>query len=230
MDKIIQREKSIIPACDVPLDLYEKIVKDTTDVDCVGAYKIGFELGLSYGLPKVVELTRKYNDKPIIYDHQKAGTDIPATGKKFARIMRNAGVDAVILFPRTNDYKTHEAWVKASQDQGLGVIVGGEMTHQQNPPHYSEIMDIYSDAASFGVKDFVVPGNKPESIRRIRVVIEDEIELTNVAYYAPGFVAQGGVISEGAKAAGKRFHAIVGRTVYTAQDIRKAAVDLSSKL
>ena len=51
MDKIIQRERSIIPACDVPLDLYERIVRDTADVDGVGAYKVGFELGLSCGLP-----------------------------------------------------------------------------------------------------------------------------------------------------------------------------------
>ena len=100
MGKIIQRERSIIPACDVPLDSYERIVRDTTDVDGVGAYKVGFELGLGYGLPRVVELTRKYNGKPIIYDHQKAGTDIPDTGKNFARTMKNAGVDAVIFFPQ----------------------------------------------------------------------------------------------------------------------------------
>src|SRR3989304_3889003 len=126
MVKIIQRERSIIPACDVQLDLYERIVKDTTNVDGVGAYKVGFELGLSYGLSRVVELTRKYNNKPIIYDHQKAGTDIPDTGKNFAGTMKNAGISAVILFPQSGP-ETQRAWTESAMEKGLVVIVGGLM-------------------------------------------------------------------------------------------------------
>ena len=233
MVKIIQRERSIIPACDVQLDLYERIVKDTTNVDGVGAYKVGFELGLSYGLSRVVELTRKYNNKPIIYDHQKAGTDIPDTGKNFAGTMKNAGISAVILFPQSGP-ETQRAWTESAMEKGLVVIVGGLMTH----PRYvrsqggyiddEAIMEIYFNAAEMGVTDFVVPGNKPDKITEIREALERK--GVSPTFYAPGFVAQGGSISDAAKAAGNSWHAIVGRGIYEANDIRKAALELTSQL
>lgn len=233
MDKIIQRERSIIPACDVPLDLYERIVRDTADVDGVGAYKVGFELGLNYGLPRVVELTRKYNGKPIIYDHQKAGTDIPDTGKNFARTMKNARVDAVIFFPQSGP-ETEKAWIKAAFEQDLGVIIGGLMTHSKyvrSEGGYladEATMEIYINAAELGVSDFVVPGNRPNDIRRIRETLEQR--GVSPTFYAPGFVAQGGSISEATKVAGNSWHAIVGRGIYEAKDIRKAALEHTSQL
>ncbi len=233
MGKIIQRERSIIPACDVPLDLYERIVRDTADVDGVGAYKVGFELGLSHGLPRVVELTRKYNSKPIIYDHQKAGTDIPDTGKNYAKTMKNAGVDAVIFFPQSGP-ETEKAWIEAAFEQDLGVIIGGLMTH----PRYvrseggyladEAIMEMYLNAAELGVSDFVVPGNRPDDIKRIRETLEQR--GVSPTFYAPGFVAQGGSISDAAKVAGNSWHAIVGRGIYKAEDIRKAALEHTSQL
>ena len=173
MTRIIQSDRSVIPACDVPLEVYERIVKEIGDVEKIGGYKVGFFLGLDYGLPKVVELTRKYTDKPIIYDHQKAGTDIPDLGVKFVDICKKAGVDAVILFPQSGP-ETEEKWIKAAQEKDLGVIVGGLMTH----PRYvrseggyladGAIMEMYSNAADLGVADFVVPGNRPDDIKRIR--------------------------------------------------------------
>lgn len=233
MGRIIHRERSIIPACDIPLQDYIGLVADTADVEGVGGYKIGFYLGLGYGLDKVVNLTRKLTNKPIIYDHQKAGTDIPDTGSKFVEVCKNSGVDAIILFPQSGP-ETEKAWIKSALDQGLGVIVGGLMTH----PKYKRseggyiadeaIMEIYVNAADLGVKDFVVPGNKPDAIREIREILENKgIAPT---FYAPGFVAQGGEISNAAKTAGYSWHAIVGRGLYEAKDIKQVALDLTSKL
>src|SRR3989344_1534313 len=118
MTTIIPQQKSIVPACNVSLDLYERIVKETANLDSLGAYYVGFELGLMHGLPRVVELTRKYSSKPIIYDHQKAGTDIPDTGRNFAKTMKNAGVDAVIFFPQSGP-ETERAWIEAAMEQNL---------------------------------------------------------------------------------------------------------------
>jgi orotidine-5'-phosphate decarboxylase len=214
MGKIIQRKRSIIPACDMSLEVYEEIVRDTADVEGIGGYKVGFFLGLDYGLPKIVEMTRKYTDKPIIYDHQKAGTDIPDMGKKFMDVCRRAGVDAVILFPQAGP-ETERAWIESALENDLGVIVGGLMTH----PKYvrseggyladEAIMEMYLNAADLGVTDFVVPGNRPEDIRRIRETLEER--GISPTFYAPGFVAQGGEITEAAKVAGDSWHAIVGR-------------------
>ena len=233
MGDIIKRDRSIIPACDVPLELYEKIVEETCDIDGIGGYKVGFFLGLDYGLPMIVEITREYTDKPIIYDHQKAGTDIPDTGKKFVEVCKKAGIDAIIIFPQSGP-ETEKAWIAAAKEEDMGIIVGGLMTH----PKYKRseggylsdeaILEMYLLAADLEVTDFVVPGNRPDDIGKIREALEEKGVAPT--FYAPGFVAQGGEITEAAKVAGNHWHAIVGRGIYKADDIRKAALEHTSFL
>lgn len=232
--RIIEQDRSVIPACDVStLEAFEGIIKKTTNVQGIGGYKIGFELGLGYGLEKVVEVARKHTKKPIIYDHQKAGTDIPDTGKNFAEVCKKAGIDAVIFFPQAGP-ETERAWIYHALDQGLKVIVGGRMTH----PAYTVseggfitdegALDIYRIAARAGINNFVVPGNKPDVIKQVRDVVE--AEGVEPVFYAPGFIAQGGKIEAAAKVAGNRFHGIVGRGIYQAADKRAAAIEHTSQL
>ena len=125
---ILDTERSIIPACDVSLGKLENLVQEIDHFPEISSYKVGFFLAMNYGLPRVVDTIRKHSDKPVIYDHQKAATDIPAMGEKFIDACKRSGVDAVILFPQAGPV-TQEAWIKAAQDSGMGVIVGGEMTH-----------------------------------------------------------------------------------------------------
>ena len=232
--KIIGMDRSVIPACDVgTLEQFEELVKQTADVEKIGGYKIGFELGLKFGLPRIVEILRKYTDKPVIYDHQKAGTDIPDTCKNYAKVMKESGVDAIILFPQAGP-ETERAWIYHAFDNGLKLIVGGRMTH----PAYAVseggfitdqgALDMYTIAARAGVSNFVVPGNKPDVIQQIKEAIE--AEGISPTFYAPGFVAQGGRIEEAAKVAGNRFHAIVGSGIYKAQNMREVALELTSQL
>lgn len=89
-------------------------------------------------------------------------------------------------------------------------------------------MEMYLNAAEMGVSDFVVPGNRPDDIRRIRETIEQK--GTSPVFYAPGFVKQGGSISDAAKVAGDKWHAIVGRGIYKAEDIKEAALEYTSQL
>lgn len=233
MSPIIQQDRSLIVACDVQLYLHKDILRATADLDCIGGYKIGFALGLEYGLPYVVAQTKQYTSKPIIYDHQKAGTDIPDTGKTFARTMKRSGIDAVILFPQSGP-ETEKAWIDAAFEHDLGVIVGGLMTHQKylrSEGGYiadEAILEIYLTAAALGVSDFVVPGNRLDDVRRIREALEDR--GVSPTFYAPGFVVQGGSISDAAKVAGEKWHAIVGRGIYEAADIRKAALEMGKGL
>jgi orotidine-5'-phosphate decarboxylase len=233
MDDIIKLKRSIIPACDVGLDRFKDIVAQTADIEKIGAYKIGFQLGLSHGLPSVVKAAREFSDKPIIYDHQKAATDIPDTGKNFAEVLSSAEVDTVILFPQAGP-ATQQAWIDYCKDAGLNVIVGGLMTHEKYVRSQGGyiadegIDEIYLNAAKSGIKDFVVPGNKPDEIQRIK----DMLEKSGVAptFYSPGLVTQGGDITDSGAAAGERWHAIVGRGIYNAESIRSAAEDLTSKI
>ncbi|MCX6773575.1 MAG: orotidine 5'-phosphate decarboxylase [Candidatus Micrarchaeota archaeon] len=232
--KIIDMDRSIIPACDVEtIEEFEELVKQTADVKGIGGYKVGFELGLGYGLPKVVETVRKYSDKPIIYDHQKAGTDIPDTGKNFAKVCKKAGVDTVIFFPQAGP-ETERAWIYHALDNGLKVIVGGRMTHSAYAVSEGGFitdngaMEMYRIAARAGISNFVVPGNKPDVIKQVKELVE--AEGVSPVFYAPGFVAQGGKIEDTTKVAGEKWHAIVGRGIYKAKDMKKAAEEHASNL
>ena len=228
----MKRDRSVIPACDVgSLEELERLVDATFSVEGVGAYKVGFGLALRYGLPAVCQSIRSRTDLPIIYDHQKAATDIPDTGELFAQVCKDAGIDAIILFPQAGP-ETERVWIEACKGKGLGVIVGGEMTH----PSYKlseggwlddgAIVRIYEAAKAQGIRDFVVPGNKPDRITYYAELLKD----CEPVFYSPGLVAQGGEITESAKAAGDRWHAIVGRGIYRAEDMGAAARELTKSL
>lgn len=230
--KIIKLNRSIIPACDVAtLEALDKLVRETCDVKGVGGYKIGFELVIPFGMKSVIHTIRKHTALPIIYDHQKAGTDIPDTGEKFMKACH--GIDAVILFPQAGP-ETEGRWIEAAQKEGLGVIIGGEMTH----PKYIESdggfirngapQAIYELAASLGVRDFVVPGNKPERIAEYKRMLE--AKGIKPVFYSPGMITQGGDISEAARAAGSEWHAIIGRALYQAVDMHASAETLAKRL
>ena len=226
---LISLPRTIIPACDVELDKFEELIEVTANIEKVGAYKIGFSLALQYGLPKIVNIVRKYTAKPIIYDHQKAGTDIPDTGNEFVKTVKEAGIDAIIIFPLAGP-ATQTAWIHSAQMINLPVIVGGYMTHERFLSSEGGYIDdtaiekIYSNAGSLGVNHFVVPGNKPNVIKETRsLLLKLKIEPV---FYAPGFISQGGDISEAANVAGPHWHAIVGRAIYEARDIAQAAESL----
>jgi len=228
----IKLNKSIIPSCDVSdFRKLKNLVKETCSVEGIGAYKIGLELCIPYGLRQVVDIIRKQTDLPIIYDHQKAGTDIPEMGKKFAKAVM--GVDCVILFPFTGPI-TEVEWIRACKKARLNVIVGGEMTHngflESDGGFISdrESLKIYEIAAKEKIRDYVVPGNKPDKIRMYKKFLESQ--AIKPVLYSPGLIAQGGKVSESAKAAGDRWHAIVGRALYNAKDINKTAKDLVKSL
>jgi len=231
---LIKQKRSIIPACDVRnlLELHG-LVSDTKDFKTIGGYKIGISLVLEYGLIKVAKTIRALTNKPIIYDHQKAGNDIPDMGNKFAKACRSAKINAVILFPFAG-IETQIAWIKACQKEKLHIIVGGEMTHGGFFSYIKEDAPstILKTAASLGIKDFVLPGNKPDKIKEYREFLENKNEdrITETVYYSPGLISQGGDITNAGKAAGKNWHAIVGRTIYQSNSIKETIEILSKQL
>lgn len=221
----IKLKRSIIPACDVPnLKLLDKLVKETCRVKGIGAYKIGLGLVIPFGIREVIKTIRKRTKLPIIYDHQKAATDIPEMGEKFMKAVK--GVDAVILFPMAGPV-TEEKWIKAAFRERLHIIIGGEMTHKAYMERAGGFIlnmapkQIFKIAANLGVRDFVVPGNRPFMIQEYKRFLES-FGIKPI-FYSPGLIAQGGSLTEGAKAAGENWHAIVGRALYEAKNIKKAA-------
>lgn len=235
MERLIERQRSVIVACDVAsiTDL-NKVVEATAKVPGIGGYKVGAVLALRYGLRLVAGLIREISCLPIIYDHQKAGTDIPQLGEKFAKVVAEAGVDAVILFP-FGGAATERDWIRACQDQELTVLVGGHMTQPEflftegGFIHWYGPTAIFRIAVDYGVRDFVVPGNKVEFVRKYRKFLEEKLgdELT---LYAPGFIGQGGNITECGEAAGDSWHAIVGSAIYDAEDMTEAAKRITAQI
>lgn len=227
---------SIMIACDIEsIEELEELVRETCEIPGIGGYKIGFYLGLRYGLPKVVETIRKYTKLPVIYDHQKAGTDIPATGKLFAKVVAESGIDAVILFPFAGA-ATERAWINACQEKGLVVMVGGHMTQEEFlVSEGGSIADeaperIYEIASLLGVVDFIVPGNKVEFVEHYKKLLDDLLGLDGYSLSAPGFITQGGEVSKFALVAGKFRVAIVGSGIYGAENSAEAARKITAAL
>jgi len=186
---------TILPSLDVStLEELDELVKNTCSHDRIRGYKVGFALGLTFGLPQIASRIQKWTSKPIIYDHQKAATDIPDTGKLFAKTLKNAGIQEAILFPQAGP-QTMNAWIEALKEANLKVIVGGIMTH----PGYlaseggflkDECMyQLYREAQERGCQNFVVPLTKPEVVQKIKSYLKNPEHLEVMS---PGFGAQGG--------------------------------------
>lgn len=237
---LITYKRSVIVALDIPdADACGQLAWAVKGVAKIGGFKFGFVPGLR-GLDRAVAKVQHGfgRDTAIIYDPQKGATDIPEMGKKFAREMKHAGCHAVILFPLAGP-ETQTQWTKACQDVGLRVLIGGMMTHPQFlASEGGYISDdaperIFRLACNQGVTDFVVPGNKVKWVEKLRGILVEELGEGNFVLYAPGFIKQGGDISECGKAAGANFHAIVGSAIYertTSKDMCIAAMQSTSKL
>lgn len=236
MKKLITRDKAVIVAADVTtIKELEKLVAQTCNVKGIEGYKIGLALALTYGIEGVVAIIRKHTDLPIIYDHQKAGNDIPEMGKTFAGVVANGGVDAAILFPFGGGL-TERTWIKACENAGLTVLVGGHMTQKEFLESEggfiadSSPSKIYTQAAECGVTNFVVPGNKVQFVSKYRKLLENILGPNNFVLWAPGFISQNGEITEFAKEAGLVWRAIVGSAIYKADNMNEAAKMITASI
>lgn len=241
--KIFKSKYGIIPACDVKsLDHLEKLVESTCSEEGIVGYKIGAILGLKYGLPSIVEKIKLYTDLPIIYDHQKFGTDIPdICGGDMLEVFKDAGINIIIIFPQagpetlkttligSDDPKLKDT-VKGCHNFGLIPMVGGEMTHNRYiASEGGYLMDdaperMYIDAAKLGVEYFVVPGTKVEKMKKYRSLLAKAVKNPKFLFPGIGREHQGGDITEAFNAV-KPFssYAIVGRSIYSAKDMKEAA-------
>ena len=221
---MFHKDCGIILACDVSsIEEAESLAKLSIGIDEVVGYKIGFTLGLRYGLRQVTEALKKINPLPVIYDHQKAGTDIPQMGEPFARCCQEGGVDGVIIFPQAGP-NTLDAFVSAIFQHEMTPIVGGVMTHKGYlVSDGGFIVDeaperIYRMALEKGVNQFVLPGNKPNLIRKYADVLNKK---PGVSVMMPGIGSQGGELNTAFYACkGLKPYAIIGSAIYKAQNPR----------
>ncbi|MEM3607819.1 MAG: orotidine 5'-phosphate decarboxylase / HUMPS family protein [Candidatus Bathyarchaeia archaeon] len=226
-------DHGIIVACDVEgLRALEKLVESTSSLEFIAGYKVGSPLAIRYGLRRVNRIIKEFSSLPVIYDHQKYGTDIPeiCAGPQLKAIEASK-IEGLIIFPQAG-VETLRRTVESCLEAGITPIVGGEMTHKgylEGEGGYisGDAPDrIYRNAAALGVTHFVVPGNKPASIERYKRIIEME-GVGNPVFMFPGVGrSQGGDVKAALKAAKPhRGFPIIGRGIYGEPDPREAAVE-----
>ncbi len=230
--------RSIVVAADVQPMLFSPLALRMKGIAGVSAIKIGLEVAYGIGLQTATEIVHTYGMQAV-FDHQKAGTDIPATGAGFANVVKHAGVDAAIMFPFAGP-NTQREWTRALQDSGVQVITGAEMTHADfladasgrhgGYVHPASVERILSLAVELGVHDYMAPGNQPERVQYYREFLDREVGVGAYTLWASGFITQGGDLTETGRLAGPRFNAIVGSGIYDSRDPRQTATDLGQKI
>jgi len=182
----------IIISCDFGnLEKLEQIVEATCSLDFIEGYKIGMTIALKDGIQKSASIIRKYTDLPIIYDHQKFGSDIPEIcSGEILQVIKNAGIEALVVFPH-GGIETLRSVVKECSRIGLIPIVGGDMTHSGYNTKDGGYIDegasqrIYIDAATIGVTHFMLPCLKLERIKiymhkLVNIVNDPQIFITGI--------------------------------------------------
>jgi len=228
-------DKGIIVAADVnTIEDLRHLADLSSKVPQVAAIKVGFSLALRYSLPTVVNTVKEVCNLPVIYDHQKAATDIPAMGKPFAKVCSDAGVQGVIFFPQAGP-KTLEAFVSSAFDSDLVPIVGLAMTHEAYLQSEGGYIDdnapelICKIAIANGVRNFVLPGTKPDIIKNFSKNFLTPIQPAIIMM--PGIGSQGGSIDHAFEAAKGHYpFAIIGSAVYNATDPQKALKKFAAEM
>ena len=227
-------DSGVIPALDVEtVDELQRLVEMTHDIEGIVGYKLGVVGALRLGLRGAAQAVRDLTDLPIIYDHQKAGPDIPDMAGKYISICRDAGVHGLILFPLAGKRSVHE-FVGHAQREGLDPIVGGALPFAE---YYvsgggyvaDDVLErIFALSVTLGVADFVIPANDPEAVGRHVETLKAGVDRPGV--FLPGIGALGGSIEEAfAAAAGCRRYAVVGRGIYRSEDPRARAQQLGEE-
>lgn len=217
--KLFSAKMGLVPALDLDsTDRLLRVVEQTSRVEGVAGYKLGLTGSLKQGLGPAITSIRRITDLPVIYDHQKAGPDMPDMAAKFAAICAEAGADALILFPVAGPQAVR-SFTGETLRNGMVPVVGGHIP----VPDYcisgggfmvdDVIHRIVENAAAAGARHFVLPANNEAAIRRhvgwAAKAVEDPV------VFLTGFGALGGEIDKAFAAASGSSHryAIVGRNV-----------------
>src|SRR5215472_11643245 len=126
-DVRMRSSHGIVIALDMEdLDQMRQVVERTTAIDGIVGYKVGLTATLRLGLAGAAATLRPLTDLPLVYDHQKAGPDVPDMAQKFAATCRAAGVDGLILFPVAGPRAVREFVGNALKNEILPVV-GGDL-------------------------------------------------------------------------------------------------------
>ncbi len=228
-----KRSHGIICACDLDrLADVARLVEAIDPVEGMVGYKLGSLLSLRYGLATVVKAFRTMTAKALLYDHQKAGLDVPSMAAEYAAVCRDAGVDALILFPLGGPTVV-EAFVGSTLKVGLLPVVGGALPLEDylvKGGGYvagSALSRISLRAWELGARDFIIPATDGGAIR---AHVKRFARRGPTRLFMPGIGPLGGDIKKAfAAARGLSVYAIIGRAIYAAPEPAEAARRLAGE-
>ena len=187
----------------------EKLLQILNEVgDIVDGVKLGYIPLLS--IKDCIEIV---SEKTYVLADIKIA-DIPATNERVCKILRERGCDGITTHPFVG-----EDSIKACVNSGLDVFSVVDMTHGGAERFLTPLREkLASLSASSGVRGFIVPATRTETIRILREKYPDLIFLS------PGVGAQGGSAYDVAKLGVNAV--IVGRSIINSKNPRKVAEEI----
>jgi len=146
-------------------------IEATARIPFVVGYKIGVLPVLEAGLKDTLRSIRKISSKPLLYDHQKLGCDLPDIYKgRILDLIKSYGADGLFVFP-LGGKEVLEAVINKCIDIELTPIVCGDLSYKGFFAEEGGYIDIdvqqriYLDAASYGVSHFMMSCNRVDRIK-----------------------------------------------------------------
>lgn len=227
-DTPIRGRAGVVVAIDTDtVEEAERVIARTSGIDGIAGYKVGLTVVLRLGLAAAIARLRAATPLPLIYDHQKAGPDVPDMATKFSATCRSAGCDGLILFPIAGP-RAVDGFVGEAMKNRLLPIVGGDLPFPDyNAAGGGYVVDnaldlIFARALTLGADHFVVPVNTPAKLRHHAAWLKTKIDTPT--FLVPGIGPLGGTLPDAIRAApGCRVFGVVGRAIYAAPDPADAA-------
>ncbi len=188
--------------------------------------QVTLPLGLYEGTKVLVDLAHELR-LPAIMDCKV--NDVGHTNRAIVEHYFNAGFDAVIASPFVGWLEGMQPVFEVARQMGRGVILLVYMSHKGAEEGFNQDVidpvkgikrkqyEVFAEKAVAWKADGAVVGAPyPEKIREVHGILRDEVPI-----YAPGLVAQGGVVEEVLKAGAS--YLIIGRGIYASDDPVNAA-------
>ncbi|MCQ2971766.1 MAG: orotidine-5'-phosphate decarboxylase [archaeon] len=206
-------ENKIILALDL-MNLEDSIKLCEQISDKLNTIKIGYPLTLAEGLNAVTTLKKEF-DFNIICDFKVA--DIDATNSKICDVTFESGADAIICHGFVGPDSV-QACLDSANNHNKELFLLTEMSH----PGARKFLQANADEIArmgreMGIKNYVAPATRINRLKEIREIVGSE-----ACIISPGVGKQGGNVR---KILNISNGAIIGRSIYEAEDPKKALND-----
>ena len=247
---LFERPSGIIVACDfINLERLGSVIGHVDNIEGVVGYSIGPTYSADNSLNNVFRCMSSMTGKPILYNHQAAGSGSPAIMGDFVSMVSGVGFSGAVITPYAGPdasmkliSKLREKNVEpivCGSDNVLDLTEGDSLDRGEDRIGYlhdNAPYLMFRDGAEFGADNFFLPAARPSEIPHFKAAVEDGIKRSgrksDPSFIVFGIGRQGGSLEPALMALGdvKRKYALIGDAVYNAADIRKAAEEFCRKI